>query len=117
MYVSEAALAWHEPGWLDNWGGEWVGPDAYRVREGGRRYEMYEMSFASKAGLGVAAEEAGEALRLGSWDRIRDLAVLLREELGRVPGVEVQASDGADCQGAVPRTTLALVRTAGSSCF
>ena len=35
------------------------------------RYEQYEMSYAARVGLGVAAEEAVLAQELGSWDRIQ----------------------------------------------
>lgn len=61
------------------------------------------MSFAAKAGLGVAAELSAEALRCGSWPRVRGLAEALRGMLSDVPGVAVQ-DRGAELCGLVSFT-------------
>jgi len=110
VYASRAAMEWHEPGWLDNWGGEWTAPGAYRVREGARRYELYEMSFAAKAGLGVAARLANGALAAGSYGRVRELADELRGRLeGELGGAGVAVADrGAHLCGIVSFTVAGM---------
>ncbi|CAG9467595.1 unnamed protein product [Pedinophyceae sp. YPF-701] len=89
LYASHAAMQWHKPATLDVWGAVLTDDEGYELQPSARRYEQYEMSFAARVGLGVAADEAVDALQNGAWDRIQELAQYLRERLAGVPGVAV----------------------------
>jgi selenocysteine lyase/cysteine desulfurase len=78
------------PRLIDHIAAPWVAPDAYRLREDARAYELFEYDIAARLGLIAAAEYA---LRLGMdaiAARIRLLADRARDGLAAVPGVQVR---------------------------
>jgi selenocysteine lyase/cysteine desulfurase len=91
LYARSASLHLLEPGVLDNVGATWTGRGEYELAPGAKRFESYEMSYASKMGLGVAVDMC---LSLGIeriWERIQGLAALMRRRLEEeVPQIKVQ---------------------------
>ena len=92
---------------LDNTGARWAARDAYELQPDARRFESYEMSFAAKAGLGVAAQECVDLGIRRIWARVQQLAAALRAGLARVPGVALQDRGAVLC-GLVSFTVAGL---------
>lgn len=92
LYARSASLHLLEPGVVDNVGAAWMGREEYQLSPGAKRFESYEMSYASKMGLGVAVEMC---VKLGIeriWERVHGLAALMRKRLVEEVG-EVQVQD------------------------
>lgn len=90
LYVKKALIERMEPITIDLHAARWTSRDSYEVRPDARRFECWEMSYAGKLGLGVAADYAMsfglEAIR----DRVSSIAEALRRGLGEIPGVTVR---------------------------
>ncbi len=74
---------------LDGWASDWTGPWTMSHTPGARVHELFECSFAAKAGLGVALAYAN---RLGLDNiaaRVQALASILRTTLASIEGVSV----------------------------
>jgi cysteine desulfurase / selenocysteine lyase len=94
LYCRTSSFHLLEPATLDNMGARWTARDQYALAPGAARFESYEMSFAAKAGLGVAVEEC---LAVGIdiiRDRVQILAGRLRRGLASVPEVLVRDPQG-----------------------
>ncbi|KAK9823906.1 hypothetical protein WJX72_006290 [[Myrmecia] bisecta] len=89
LYASRKAMQMTEPAVVDVWGASWVSRTQYDLHATARRYESYEVSFAAKAGFGVAVAYTLELGQAWICKRIQSLAALLRQQLARVPGVSV----------------------------
>jgi selenocysteine lyase/cysteine desulfurase len=89
LYCRRDSFGLLEPATLDNTGATWVAADAYELHPTARRFERYEMSFASKVGLGLAVEECLQIGIESIWERIQNLAENLRQGLKNVPGVRL----------------------------
>lgn len=89
LYVAEKWLDRLEPAMIDHFGAPWVAREQYRVRSDARRFETWENSYALRAGL-VAALDYADAIGI---DAIRErawrLAAFCREQLSRLPGLEL----------------------------
>ena len=72
---------------IDMFGATWTGPESYTLRDDARRFETWENNYATRLGLGVAADYAMaigiEAIR----ERAFALAEALRTALHTIPGV------------------------------
>lgn len=90
LYIREKLLKEIEPVMLDLHGAAWTSPDAYEMRPDARRFENWEINFAGKLGLTEAIRYALEQDAAACWNRIQELATLLRECLGDVDGIEVK---------------------------
>ena len=89
LYVRRATLAGLEPPMLDLFGATWTGPDSYRLREDARRFETWENNYATRLGLGVAADYAMAIGLEAIQARAFALADALRAALREVPGLTV----------------------------
>jgi cysteine desulfurase/selenocysteine lyase len=90
LYVRRELISELEPPFLDLHAAEWLPDGGYRIRPDARRFENWETNYATKIGLGVAADYA---LALGLEPiRVRAyaLAATMRERLASQPGVAVQ---------------------------
>jgi selenocysteine lyase/cysteine desulfurase len=90
LYVRRELIERLEPPFLDLHAAEWLAGGGYRIRPDARRFENWETNYATKIGLGVAADYA---LALGLEpirERVHGLASSLRERLAALPGVAVQ---------------------------
>jgi cysteine desulfurase/selenocysteine lyase len=89
LWVRGELLERIEPPFIDVLSARWTSRDRYRWRSDARRFESWETNYATKIGLGVAADYA---LQWG-LEEIRDynypLAARLRVMLREIPGVEV----------------------------
>ena len=86
-----------EPVMLDLHGALWDAADSYAPAKGARRFEQYEVSFCAKAGLGVAVQYALDVGIERAWARTRALASAMREELAKIPKVNVRDVGVAKC--------------------
>jgi len=82
---------------MDGHSVEWVTECNYQLREGARRFELYEKNRALVLGLGRAVEYAMEIGMDRIWNRVQYLASALRKELRNIPGVEVLDSGKTQC--------------------
>jgi len=88
LYVRRQVLSQLEPIHLDLHSAEVVG-NSYKVRDDARRFELWEKNVAAVLGLGAAARYYLGVGVDNAWRRISALADLLRDELIKVPDVEV----------------------------
>ena len=78
------------PAQMDLHGARWTSADRFEAHPGARRFEQYEVAFAAKVGLGVAAEYCLAVGVDAAWARTRALAETLRRRLAETPGVTVR---------------------------
>jgi cysteine desulfurase/selenocysteine lyase len=74
---------------VDGFNAECITTTDFKLREDGKRFELYEKNRALTLGLGAAVQYA---LNIGVdkiWDRIQLLSALLREQLEDIAGVTV----------------------------
>jgi len=84
LYARSSLPDVNEPLMLDHFGAAWVEPDRYVVRSDARRYETWESSHATKAGLGAAVEYAMSVGLEAIGERVFSLAAELRERLAAI---------------------------------
>lgn len=88
LVVSDRAIARGDhPLFVDMRGADWVGPDAFALAEGARRFEQWESSYALLLGLGAAARHALEVGVDVAAARAHALAAEVRSRLAAIPGV------------------------------
>ncbi len=89
LYVSEAATRRGlRPLLPDLRGAEWTGPGSYRLAEGARRFEQWELPYALVLGMGAAARYTMQVGTAG-FDRAWRLAAELRDHLAARPWARV----------------------------
>jgi selenocysteine lyase/cysteine desulfurase len=82
---------------IDMFGATWTGPESYVLRDDARRFETWENNYATRLGLGVAADYA---LGLGIeaiQARAFALAEALRAALRAIPGVALHDLGSDPC--------------------
>jgi selenocysteine lyase/cysteine desulfurase len=89
LFLRRRCLQMFEPPFLDLHAATWTAPQEYRLRDGARRFETYELFVAGKLGLGAAADYAMAVGQDLAWERLRALADQAREGLSAVSGVTV----------------------------
>jgi selenocysteine lyase/cysteine desulfurase len=82
---------------MDGFTAEWVSEQDYRIRRDARRFELYEKNKALVLGLGKAVEYALQVGVDRIWERIRELAALLRQRLEGIDGITVHDRGEALC--------------------
>ncbi len=87
LYVRRATLAGLEPPMIDLFGATWTGPESYVLRDDARRFETWENNYATRLGLGVAADYARAIGLEAIQARAFALADALRRTLREVPGL------------------------------
>ncbi len=87
LYVRRATLAGLEPPMLDLFGATWTGPETYTLRGDARRFETWGNNYATRLGLGVAADYALGIGLEAIQARAFALADALRAALREVPGL------------------------------
>lgn len=82
---------------VDGFNAEWVSTTDYKLRDDGKRFELYEKNRALTLGLGKAVEYA---LNIGVdriWERIQLLSASLRTKLENLDGVTVHDRGSQQC--------------------
>jgi selenocysteine lyase/cysteine desulfurase len=82
---------------LDGHTAAWAGADDFKVRDDARRFELYEKNRALTMGLGKAVEYA---LHIGVgriWNRVQQLATVMRERLRAIDGVSLHDKGDEQC--------------------
>jgi selenocysteine lyase/cysteine desulfurase len=91
LYVSERMLdRGAYPLGVDMRGAQLAGGDRFELAEGARRFENWEFPYALVLGMGEAARYALEVGIEEGGRRASELAALLRERLGTLPGLRVR---------------------------
>lgn len=89
-YIRRELLQEIEPAFIDLFGAPWAGGERYELRPDARRFETWEVNYATRLGLGAAVDYA---LAIG-MDRIRErsrqLTELLRDHIAGIPGLNLQ---------------------------
>jgi cysteine desulfurase/selenocysteine lyase len=71
---------------LDGYSTQWVSETDYKLRDDARRFELYESNRALKLGLGKAVEYALDIGVDRIWQRVQQLACMMREKLTAIDG-------------------------------
>ncbi|MEV2191364.1 aminotransferase class V-fold PLP-dependent enzyme [Streptomyces phaeochromogenes] len=87
LWVRREALDHLEPYVSEIASATWDGKRGFTWRDGARRFETWEVSYANALGLSAAVEQALEIGMEGIGRRAVGLGELLRERLDAVPGV------------------------------
>lgn len=102
LWASDTALDELEPFPLDLHSATWTA-EGYEVHETARRFEYWEKSYATLLGMGAAIDYALDCGVESLAGRIGELAQYARDELTRIPGVQVH-DRGARRSGIVTLT-------------
>lgn len=97
LYVRRAWIERLEPPLLDNHAATWVSRDQIEIRGDARRFENWECNFAGKWGMGAAVDYALEWGMDAIWERIQQLASLLRSRLREIPGLRLRDIGAQQC--------------------
>jgi len=97
LYVRRSFLDHLEPPFLDLHAATWTAPQRYEIRPDARRFESWETNYATKIGLGVAADYALSWGLDAIESRITLLAEGLRDRLRAVDGVRVHDQGRRRC--------------------
>ncbi len=89
LYVRDEWIGRLEPPFLDLLSAQWMAPDQYEIRPDAVRFETWECSYAGRLGLGAAVDYALDVGVEAGWERLRDLAARLRDQLGALSHVAV----------------------------
>ena len=79
-----------DPTYIDGRSAQWIDADTYQLHPTAERFELGEVSFAAKAGFGVALDYAVEVGMESAAARIAVLSAELRESLNGLDGVVVR---------------------------
>lgn len=97
LYVRKAILDKLKPMFMDGHSTQWVSQDDYQLRNDAKRFELYEKNRALTLGLGKAVEYV---LNIGVdrvWQRIQQLATLMRRQLASIEGITVHDFGDQQC--------------------
>jgi cysteine desulfurase/selenocysteine lyase len=97
LFIREPWIDRLHPPMVDLMSAPWTSRDAYSLRIDARRFEEFESSYATRAGLGAAAKYAQdvglENIQTHSWA----LAAQLRDGISALKGAEVQDAGTRHC--------------------
>ena len=90
LYVRKELIQELEPPFIDLHSAKWIASNKYRIRKDARRFENWESNYAGKIGLGKAVDYALAWGLEAIWDRVKNLAEILRSGLSQLDGVTVR---------------------------
>jgi cysteine desulfurase/selenocysteine lyase len=97
LYVRKEVQDQLKPIFMDGFTVQWVTENDFKIRNDARRFELYERNRALTLGLGKAVEYA---LNIGLdriWQRIQQLASLMRQQLESINGITVHDIGDQKC--------------------
>jgi selenocysteine lyase/cysteine desulfurase len=97
LYVRRGVQDALKPIFMDGYTAQLVSKDEFKIRNDGRRFEVYERNRALTLGLGKAIEYA---LNIGVdriWQRVQELTGLMRQELEGIHGITVHDKGDQKC--------------------
>jgi selenocysteine lyase/cysteine desulfurase len=97
LYVNRERLDGLHPPVVDTRSAEWTTVGEYRLKPDARRFETWEVSYASQLGLGRAIDYALDVGLDAIWARVRGLGEILRARLAEIPGVAVHDLGAVKC--------------------
>jgi cysteine desulfurase / selenocysteine lyase len=97
LYVRRGLIGDLEPPFLDMHAAEWMPDGSYEIRPDARRFENWETNYATKLGLGAAADYALDWGIDAISDRVLLLAGQLRAKLAQIPGVTIRDLGREQC--------------------
>jgi selenocysteine lyase/cysteine desulfurase len=97
LYVRKEVQDRLKPIFMDGYTAELVSMDTFKIRNDGRRFELYEKNRALMLGLGKAIEYALEIGVDRIWQRIQFLASTLRQQLAGIDGVTIHDIGDQQC--------------------
>lgn len=90
LYVRSSVMdELNQPQFIDGYSADWTEAHDYQLQPTAKRFELFETSFAGKAGLGVALQYANSIGLDVIEERVVGLATRLRTELDSISGVTV----------------------------
>lgn len=90
LYVRSSVMQdLEQPQFIDGYSADWVSAHGYDLQPTAKRFELFETTFAGKAGLGVAIDYANTLGLEAIQDRIVGLAARLRSQLESMERVVV----------------------------
>jgi selenocysteine lyase/cysteine desulfurase len=97
LYVKRERLDGLHPPVIDTRSAEWTAVGEYRLKPDARRFETWEVSYASQLGLGRAIDYALDVGLDAIWARVRGLGEMLRARLAEIPGVALHDLGAVKC--------------------
>src|SRR5258708_7672118 len=97
LYVRKEVQDRLKPIFMDGFTAELISMDTFKIRNDGRRFELYEKNRALTLGLGKAVDYA---LQIGVdriWQRVQLLASSLRQQLEGIDGITVHDFGDQKC--------------------
>ena len=86
-----------DPPFLDLHSAKWVNNNSYEILKNAQRFETWEQYIAGKIGLTEAIDYALNLDINLCWQRILDLAALLRSKLASIPSIQLQDLGSHQC--------------------
>jgi cysteine desulfurase / selenocysteine lyase len=90
LYVDHRIIEMLEPVFLDMHAATWKAFEKYEIRPDARRFENWEQNYAGKIGLAAAIDYGMQWGFDRIYQRVQQLAKMLRESLSRIPKVTVR---------------------------
>ncbi len=100
LYVRAGLTGLRLPTIMDGWGSLWTGPWTAEHDQTAKVYELFEVGFAAKVGIGVALAYANKLGLDNIAVRVQGLAEIMRESIGSIAGVII-ADLGVEKSGIV----------------
>jgi cysteine desulfurase/selenocysteine lyase len=97
LYVNRDRIGELQPAVVEVGGARWTERDAYTLKDGAKRFETWEVSYALRLGLGRAVDYALELGVAAIWERVRSLGDALRTALADIDGVAVHDLGATKC--------------------
>jgi selenocysteine lyase/cysteine desulfurase len=97
LYVNRNRIGELQPVFVEVGSADWTQIDDYTLKEGAKRFETWEVSYALQLGLGRAIDYALEQDVAAIWERVQTLGDELRRGLVEIDGVSVHDLGSTKC--------------------
>lgn len=97
LYVRKKIQDQLKPLYMDGFTVQSINEQNFTIRNDARRFELYESSRALHLGLGKAVEYAINIGMDRIWNRIKQLAILLRQKLENIDGIKIHDISDEKC--------------------